>query len=382
MALENTVRVSANPLSALFRSNLHLVGPEITNQKNLSKGPADLGIGHIYENATGIDRIMRERVLRLDLVDGSSAVKLDPASTLRIANSLGKSVDLSELLERTVEQIGFRFKAMVDFELRTDALDPEASDRPLHELMPNLFGKDHRPIDIMLNTRQPHFGKGADGEQVITLPIFDRQKDLLGAFRLRTWVNYSKEDLELLLGLSDTVGIAANSLVEKEKLRQLSITDGLTQLYNRRCFEEMISNHFASSRRTGKPLGLLVIDIDHFKRVNDTEGHISGDRVLKRVSLAIKRVVRASDIVARYGGEEIAVVMPETSLEGSRILAGKIRAMIEALNIRYNGGKDQVTVSVGIGQLGNETQNTEALFHAADANVYKAKEAGRNQVIG
>ncbi len=165
------------------------------------------------------------------------------------------------------------------------------------------------------------------------------------------------------------------------RLELLSITDGLTKLHNHRHFQDELARAFEESQRYNRPLSLAMIDIDFFKKVNDTHGHAVGDEVLKAVARLYKDSVRSTDLVARYGGEEFAVLMPETELPDGCAFAEKIRALIESTPIQTQAGAIRATVSVGVASVPQpRIRNPKELIIAADKALYRAKKNGRNQV--
>ncbi len=166
-----------------------------------------------------------------------------------------------------------------------------------------------------------------------------------------------------------------------KRLELLSITDGLTKLNNHRYFQDELARAFEESQRYQRPLSLAMIDIDFFKKVNDTYGHAAGDDVLKQVAALYRSSVRSTDLVARYGGEEFAVMMPETSLEDAITFAEKIRQMIEESILDTQAGPIPCTVSIGVASVPlSRIQSAKELIVAADKALYRAKRAGRNQV--
>ena len=169
----------------------------------------------------------------------------------------------------------------------------------------------------------------------------------------------------------------------EEKLTRLSIIDELTQIANRRKFDDVLKNEYIIGGRTRKPLSLLMIDIDYFKRFNDTYGHIAGDECLKKVAAVLQSsVYRPSDLVARYGGEEFVIILPDTPENGEHVVAQKIITKIASLNIpNLNSAVDEnVTVSIGgYTLIPSIEHDPEYIVAAADKLLYQAKEAGRNQ---
>lgn len=171
-------------------------------------------------------------------------------------------------------------------------------------------------------------------------------------------------------------------LVETNKrLELLSITDGLTRLFNHRHFQDELARAFEESQRYQRPLSLAIIDIDFFKKINDTHGHAVGDEVLKSISRIFRESARSTDLVARYGGEEFAVMMPETDLDDAIVFAEKIRSMIESTPSATQAGQVSATVSVGVSSVPRSRIRTaKEMIIAADKALYRAKRAGRNQV--
>ncbi len=166
-----------------------------------------------------------------------------------------------------------------------------------------------------------------------------------------------------------------------EDARQRAVTDGLTGLYNHGHFKELLALEFARCKRYGAPLTLLLVDIDHFKKINDTFGHLTGDVVLRRVSHALRGQVRDCDWVARYGGEEMAILLPSTDLKGALVVAERIRRFVRDM-VFITEEKVQtppITVSIGVAQQ-RKTDTPTELINRADLALYHAKSNGRNQV--
>jgi two-component system chemotaxis response regulator CheY len=167
----------------------------------------------------------------------------------------------------------------------------------------------------------------------------------------------------------------------QEKLLELTVTDPLTGLRNRRAFEKELAVQFERARRYERPLSLIIIDVDHFKSINDTWGHTAGDAVLSDVAHCIARQTRSSDLVARIGGEEFAVLLPETPLLEALQVAEKIRAAVASAPLRTGKAAIPVTISAGVANIPHsQVSEPTELVHAADQALYRAKERGRNRV--
>ena len=168
----------------------------------------------------------------------------------------------------------------------------------------------------------------------------------------------------------------------QDKLEALSTTDELTGLNNRRELNRLFELEFQRARRYGLPISCLMIDIDHFKKFNDTHGHRFGDKVLAKVAAIMEETSRDSDIVGRYGGEEFLAVLPHTGARSARACADKIRSAVEAHVFKRGRSEVRVTVSIGVCTMSRGAEgHTHDLVSSADGALYKAKERGRNRVV-
>ena len=169
-----------------------------------------------------------------------------------------------------------------------------------------------------------------------------------------------------------------------ELVSQQAVTDDLTGLSNQRRFRELLEKEAARAERFGHELSLLMLDIDDFKRINDTHGHLQGDEVLRRIAEALDSESRGVDEPARYGGEEFAIALPETGLEGALEVGERIRSRIASQEVALLDGEGsiKITASIGAATLSGGPDDIEALIAASDAALYKAKEAGKDQVLG
>jgi diguanylate cyclase (GGDEF)-like protein len=170
------------------------------------------------------------------------------------------------------------------------------------------------------------------------------------------------------------------------KLAEGALQDPLTGLYNRRHLDERLAAELAGAQRHGRPLSILMIDIDHFKEVNDAHGHLAGDEALKMVAFILRAAVRKEDVLARYGGEEFVVVARETQLEGAHALAERIRRAVERSHCDWQGIELGVTVSIGVTVSVGLTEfvagrSDREVLETADRALYLAKEGGRNRVV-
>ncbi len=167
-----------------------------------------------------------------------------------------------------------------------------------------------------------------------------------------------------------------------EEIYRLTTVDSLTQVYNKRYLMDAMSTEIARSHRYSTDLSLVMFDIDHFKNINDTHGHLAGDHILRELSLVIKNSMRQPDIMGRYGGEEFAILLTDTKVEGALTFAEKIRSKIAHHEFFFDNTSIPVTISLGVAQLDASMAKPEDLIEKADVNLYKAKQGGRNRVVG
>jgi len=204
-----------------------------------------------------------------------------------------------------------------------------------------------------------------------------------------TWVN-DEQVREQALGSGDLLRLGATVLKYlaggelearyHEELRALALRDGLTGAANKRQLVDVLEREMGRHRRHARPLSLLILDLDRFKAVNDALGHLAGDEVLRNLVRIVAPALRREDCFARFGGDEFAAVLPETPLDGARIVAEKVRRRIEEGPFTFEGLVLPVTASVGVAEMGAESRRPEDLMGAADARLLEAKRGGRNRV--
>jgi diguanylate cyclase (GGDEF)-like protein len=185
----------------------------------------------------------------------------------------------------------------------------------------------------------------------------------------------------VLIDATDTYESEAKLGGALTELEALSVRDALTGVFNRRKIEEVLGGELSRLRRYGGECGVLVLDIDHFKRVNDTHGHLVGDEAIRHVAQIALKTLRNTDVVGRYGGEEFVALLPEVGLTGASIAAERLRAAIASTPVRLPDLGFSLTVSIGVTAMRPECKDRLAVFEAADRALYLAKEGGRNRVI-
>jgi diguanylate cyclase (GGDEF)-like protein len=208
--------------------------------------------------------------------------------------------------------------------------------------------------------------------------IMQEANEELGRLNL----TYEQMVLELKQAKQSAEQLAVELKRANDSLRELAFRDELTGLYNHRFFQEVFEAELQKSKRYQHPISLLLLDIDYFKTVNDTYGHLIGDYVLKEVSQVMIRLVRHCDIVARYGGEEFAIVLPETGKVGAHVLAQRVRRGLEQHQFVYDSARFSITASIGLvsTDMAAITIERRALIECSDQALYAAKQNGRNRV--
>lgn len=181
---------------------------------------------------------------------------------------------------------------------------------------------------------------------------------------------------------AERIAMALANLALRETLYNQSVRDPLTGLFNRRFMEETLSRELRRAERNQQPLGIIILDLDHFKRFNDTFGHDAGDTLLREVGSFLKANIRGSDVACRFGGEEFLLILPDSTVEGTRGKAEQLRRKISMLTVEHLGQSlGTVTASLGIAVFPNHALTTTTLLRTADQALYKAKRAGRNRVV-
>jgi len=223
-----------------------------------------------------------------------------------------------------------------------------------------------------------------EGRSALAIPLRPPEEDsrLLGLISVaRGDPGFTAGERDLFKYLAGQAAVAAENVELHELLHRQALTDELTGLFNHRHFQEVITGAVAQARRFDQPIGLIMLDLDHFKQINDTYGHQQGDVVLREVARVPRDISREIDEPARYGGEEMAVALLQTDLEGAFNLAERIRLSIAGLEIvRLDGrGTLRVTASVGVAALPETATDKDSLMAAADGALYRAKARGRNR---
>jgi diguanylate cyclase (GGDEF)-like protein len=189
---------------------------------------------------------------------------------------------------------------------------------------------------------------------------------------------FQEQDIRVLQSVADICAIGIRNAMQLHQAKTMASTDGLTGIYNRRGFETRILEEIAGAQRNGLGVSLLIIDIDHFKRLNDEFGHLLGDEVLRQVAKIFTQQIRKNDIVCRYGGEEFAILLPETTTERAAAVADKLRRVVA--DFQFPGVPRPVTISLGVADCPTHAASRDDLVRAADEAMYAAKQNGRNRI--
>ena len=242
-------------------------------------------------------------------------------------------------------------------------------------------GKPHDSLESSTELNCAHNSK-LQGQHVMCIPLI-AQSNSIGVMHLLVADTEALPSgfKQLALSIAEHLSLALANLQLQDKLRQQAIRDPLTNLYNRRFMEETLENTISRAARNDSSVALLMMDMDHFKRFNDTFGHDAGDYVLKTVAKRIINNIRNQDIACRFGGEEMAILLPETDQEGAEQIADKICRTIRQLHLEFNNMPlGQLTASIGVATFPLHSANSTELLKSADTALYQAKKNGRDQV--
>ena len=277
----------------------------------------------------------------------------------------------SEVLQRRLTERGYQIELAGDGEAALEAVRAGSFDLVLLDIMlPEMDG-----LQVLAEVRRDH---QASDLPVVVLTVKEASEDVVEALRLGANDYVTKTvDFTIILARIETQ-LSLRRITAK--VRELAVRDPLTSLFNRRGFYELAEKEESRARRYKTPLHALVIDIDHFKAVNDIHGHEIGDRVLVQVAWRLRGELRASDIIGRWGGEEFVVLLPGIAAEGALRTAERLRAVVEAAPVEAGGKSVTCTVSVGVASYDNSCANLSDLLGHGDRALYAAKEAGRNRV--
>ncbi|HET6344306.1 MAG TPA: diguanylate cyclase [Myxococcota bacterium] len=282
-------------------------------------------------------------------------------------------------LARQLEDLGHEVISVADgqaaLQVILDADPPRLA--ILDWMMPQMTGVDVCRV-VRSTRREPY-------TYIILLTVKDTPEDLVVGMEAGAddYVSkpYNVEELRARVraGLR-VVELQANLIAARDLLREEAMRDPLTGLLNRRGIDDVLARDCARASRERTPLAVLMVDLDHFKAINDTHGHEAGDQVLRELAGRLRRIIRPYDEVARVGGEEFVIVAPGCNVEGARAVAERVRRCVSATPVLLHSGVSiEVTCSIGVGM--NQTIAPDVVVQAADVALYKAKTSGRNCVV-
>lgn len=221
---------------------------------------------------------------------------------------------------------------------------------------------------------------GQSAREILVAPVSFKSVPL-GVIVLATPGAFDRDGVELMEQFRADLGLAVNNALAHDRLERLAAVDPLTDTYNRRFGLGRLREEYSRAVRAESPLGLLMIDLDHFKTVNDTYGHLVGDRVLRAVANSCRRVIREGDVLIRYGGEEFLVLLPGAGPEDIVEIGERIRRAVEATVVEDGDARVSVTVSLGGTTYRDTADSPERLVALADHALYEAKDGGRNRLV-
>ena len=244
-----------------------------------------------------------------------------------------------------------------------------------------IFISDFKAEDAEIKEDEIIRVPGFDNRTILGIPLIQRG-EVIGVLSVQSAQPdaYDPVQIRLVETIAQQTSIAIDNAKLFEKMQKMAITDSLTGIYNRRYFYMILRNEIERAKRYQSPLSLVMMDIDHFKKVNDKFGHLAGDEVLQSVSEITKKLLRQIDKMFRFGGEEFMIILPETNQEGALKVANRIRSTIADTTIKTQKGDVRITTSIGVSEYGEEYPTKNEFIESADKILYDAKETGRNCV--
>lgn len=309
----------------------------------------------------------------------------------RVLNRYIIAIHQNSTLDRILQEAASCLKTIINYQtvafvIKTGEqldvwIDPRVHEKLLEGIVRRDFGSSH--------PRRTHTIE----QQIESGPALRafRDQDLLsstlldGNIQARMYIiperQISAYHVELINIIAKALGVALSNYEHVKRLEYSMALDPLTGCYNRRELDRLVGHHIASAKRHDRGMSLIMLDVDHFKQVNDEHGHLAGDTVLKAIADTVSASIRDGDYLARYGGEEFMVVLPDTRMPPAIELAKRLREVIENLTITLpDGRKIHKTASFGVATL-RANDDQDSLFNATDTRLYQAKAAGRNRVM-
>jgi diguanylate cyclase (GGDEF)-like protein len=330
-------------------------------------------------------RRVREVTLLLDIARSLNSTLALPEILSMVAEMVGVTVGVDQFAVMLLDDTGTELKVATSFGFKPGSLSEFRL--PLGHGACGLAAKEREPVYVADTATDPRYVKGPQDPQgdgsMLAVPMICKEKmvGVLNFVRLKK-SGFSENDIVLLQLVSNQAAMAiVNARLYSETL-ELTNIDPLTELFNRRKLFNHLEMEIARSQRFDTRLSVLMIDIDHFKRLNDACGHRAGDAVLRGVAQTLRTAVRKVDTVARYGGEEFMILLPRSDRAEGREVAEKLRRAVEQAAFDHGEGqpKGKVTISVGVATFPEDAETQERLVDAVDSALYASKRGGRNKV--
>jgi len=355
-----SVRTVTAPVRKLREAALAVTGGALETNVNVKSRDE---LGELAESFNTMTRGLRER------------------EGLKLTLALSESLKLEEVLEKLLDSLGRAVRyddAAVMVETR-DALDVVVSRGSRGKESAQRLIPTAAHVEEAVFTHQPALN---DGRQMVALPLVQRNV-VIGVVCLESRIQpYSEAEVRLAQSLIQPAAMAVENARLFDEVQRYATLDGLTGTFNRRHFMERAQQAYDNSRRFGHPLTAMMLDVDHFKRINDRHGHHVGDQVLRVLADRCRSALRSVDLLGRYGGEEFAILLPGASEKSAAtVLAERIRRRVAEEPIDTDDGPVRVTISIGVATIDQQMRSPEDLFKRADAALYEAKQAGRNRVV-
>jgi len=304
----------------------------------------------------------------------------------RLIDADGPSVMLDAVAEGALEALAAHYVVMATFDV-DDRLITDQSVAGSIEKIGSFEELSEGPLGSVISTREATMisadpDRTAQPGPIVAVPLkaHDSILGLLAAGHTDVHDDFNHHHLELLTTLAAQSSVALENTRLFQEVQRLAVTDDLTSLHSRRHLFELGEREFAQAVRFRTPLSAILFDLDHFKKVNDTLGHVVGDEVLAGVAARCLEVVRDIDVLGRYGGEEFAAVLPQTKMEQAMVIAERLLVAVGDEPIETGRGPVAVTISAGVAEMGPGVHDLKGLLDNADAAMYEAKAAGRNRV--
>lgn len=377
-------RDTMTPMRAIIGAMTRFADGDLTTRTDIRTKDEFDALGERFNHMAQSIQEHQERVESFNSLSSQLIASLNPQTLMQNV--------LDKIIELTRAQVGTIYLREIDS--NDDVLVPFVA-----------YGVDIAAMECL------HFGQGLPGEaarrkssiiipdippdcrlninlgfadimprEVAIFPIIYRDS-VLGVMTIASMSPFRTTELSLLESMINQIAIVLENAIAHEKLAQLSITDALTGIYNRRYLEQRLEEEFRVAHRHHSPLSALIVDIDHFKKINDDFGHQVGDESLIAVTKILNEHIRESDMLARFGGEEFVVILPHTSQKDAMIVAEKLRQAVASLTIASMGER-RITVSIGAASIPElKVDKSDEFLKEADRALYLAKERGRNQVV-